>query len=89
MSKFQISQNMRKDLYQVYKTYYECNFLKESTGLSEERQKYVHDEMVDYKLNGLALDDVSYERVMQIKMDMSELCNNVSLNSWQMKWVIT
>lgn len=80
ISKFHISQNMRKDLYQVYKTYYEGNFLKECASLSEERQKYVHDEMVDYKLNGLALDDVSYERVKQIKMDMSELCNKVSLN---------
>lgn len=80
ITKFQISQNMRKDLYNVYKTYYEGKFLEESQNMSEERKKFVNDEMTDYKLNGLNLDCEKYERVKQIKMDLSELCNKVQLN---------
>ncbi len=70
--------NMRKDLYQVYKTYYNDKFILENH--QGETKKYMDDKMTDYKLNGLDLEESSYLKVKEIQMRLTELCNKIQLN---------
>lgn len=80
LSKFTTEQNMRKDLFLKFKYYYENGYQTEKNSFSFERQKYVEDALNDYKRLGMYLDDESYEKVKNIRMELSELTNKFDLN---------
>lgn len=79
LSKFLIDQSMRRDLYEQFKNYYE-NVYPHENNLSDEQKYYIEQQMIDYKLNGVDLNDLDYEKVKQIKMELTELTNNFDLN---------
>jgi len=79
ISKFDIEQSMRKDVYQKFKFWYE-NIYDKSCILLEERISIIEDTNKNYKIMGLDLEDEKYNRVKEIKKELTELCNNFSLN---------
>jgi len=80
LSKFDIEQAMRKDVYQKIKYYYENKYPQEFCNLDEEQISYIEDIIINYKMLGLDLSDDKYERVKEIKKELSELSNDFSLN---------
>lgn len=78
LSKWAIDISMRKDLYEKYK-YYETNKF-ESEKLTEEEQTAFKDMMLDYSLKGLFLNGDNFDRLKEIKKEISELCSQFSLN---------
>lgn len=80
LSKFDIEQSMRKDVYQKIKYYYENIYPQEFSNLDEEQISYIEDIIINYKMLGLDLPEDKYERVKEIKKELSELSNDFSLN---------
>lgn len=80
LSQFRVEQTMRRDLFRQFKHYYNNQYQVEKNNLSSERQKYIEDAMTNYKLAGLDLDDESYNKVKEIKLRLTELCDKFDLN---------
>ena len=73
LEQFDIENNMRKDIYSIYKHYYDNQFQKEKNDLSEEQKSYFEDEMKDYKILGLDLPEDKYNKVIELKKEIVEL----------------
>jgi len=71
---------MRKDIYNVYKHYYDNQYQEEKKVLSQEQISFIEDLMLSYKKLGLDLSDEKYERVKEIKKENAELTSNYDLN---------
>lgn len=71
LSTFSIEQGMRKDVFEVYKKYYEINYLKEKDGLTQEQNKLMEKIMIGFKMKGLYLDEESSEKVKEISKRIS------------------
>ena len=80
IEQFDIENNMRKDLYTVYKYYYDNQYQTEKSTLNEEQINYMEDLIINYKKLGLDLPDEKYNRVKDIKKEISELTSAYSLN---------
>jgi Zn-dependent oligopeptidase len=80
LEQFEIENNMRKDIYSIYKHYYDNRYQTEKSSLTSEQIKYFEDTMLDYKQLGLDLDDETYEKVKEIKKEISELSSKYQLN---------
>jgi Zn-dependent oligopeptidase len=84
MTKFDIEQSMRKDVYEKFKFWYEYIYKVERISYDEscleERTAIIEDANRNYKMMGLDLEDDKYNRVKEIKKELTELCNDFSLN---------
>lgn len=80
LSTFSIEQGMRKDVFEVYKKYYESNYLKEKEYLSQEQNKLMEKIMIGFRMKGLYLDDESSEKVKEISKQMSILATDYQQN---------
>jgi len=80
ISKFNIEQSMRKDIYQKFKYWYENIYPIEKNSYTEEKISIIENTNKSYKIIGLDLEDDKYNRVKEIKKELTELCNNFSLN---------
>ncbi len=76
-SKFNIEVSMNRDLFKIYKLYYDTNFKTETNA---ERIKFIEDGMLKYKSLGLNLPEEQYNKVKEIRMKLTELCNKYDLN---------
>jgi Zn-dependent oligopeptidase len=79
LEQFSIDNGMRKDIYEVYKHYYNNQYQKEKNTLTQEQISYLEDTMLGYKKLGLDLDDEKYEKVKEIKKEISELTSDYGL----------
>jgi len=73
LEQFDIENNMRKDIYSVYKHYYNNQYQREKNDLSEEQKSYFENEMKDYKILGLDLPEEKYNKVIELKKEIVEL----------------
>lgn len=80
LSQFSIEQNMRKDSFEKFKHYYYNQFLEEQKSFTAERIRYMEESMKSYRMDGMELDDEKYEKVKEIKKEISKLSNDFSLN---------
>ena len=80
LEQYNINNNMRKDIYNCYKFYYNNTYPNEISKLTIEQQNYMKVMMQDFKKLGLELDDESYNRVKEIKNELSELTSTYELN---------
>jgi thimet oligopeptidase len=80
MSKWAIDMGMRKDIYDKIKYYYENQFVEDEARLTSEQRKYLDDMMIGYSLKGFDLMEEQYNRVKEIKKEISELCANFEQN---------
>jgi Zn-dependent oligopeptidase len=80
IEQYNINNNMRIDLYNLYKYYYINTYHFESQNLSDEEKIFFQKTMKDFKKSGLELDDGAYERVKEIKNELSELIASYELN---------
>ena len=79
LNQFDIENSMRKDIYSVYKNYYDNQYQTEKS-LTSEQIKYFEDMMLNYKQLGLDLDDITYEKIKEIKKEITELSSKYELN---------
>lgn len=79
-NKFGIDQNMGRDMFAKFKYYYENQFQTEKLQFSSERVKYIEDSWKQYSMDGLNLEDVQFERVREIKKELSEMSSKFSFN---------
>ncbi len=79
-SAFSIEQSMRKDVFEVYKTYYETNYKSEQDKLTEEQNKLVEKTMIGFKMKGLYLDEETSVKVKEISTRMSILATDYQQN---------
>ncbi len=80
LSTFSIEQGMRKDVFEVYKKYYESNYLKEKDRLTQEQNKLMEKIMIGFRMKGLYLDEESSEKVKEISKKMSILATDYQQN---------
>ena len=80
LSKFDIEQSMNKDVYNKFKYWFENIYPKEKVNLDEEHITFIEDTNRNYKMIGLDLEETKYNRVKEIQKELTELCNDFSLN---------
>ena len=80
LEQFSIDNGMRKDIYNVYKYYYDNQYQEEKKTLTQEQISFMEDMMLSYKKLGLDLSDEKYARVKEIKKENAELTSNYDLN---------
>jgi len=80
LEQYNINNNMRRDIYNCYQFYYVNTFPKESSILTDEQKSYITQIMLEFKKLGMELDDESYNRVKEIKNELSELTSDYELN---------
>ena len=73
LEQFDIENSMRKDIYSIYKHYYENQYKKEQNNLSQEQKSYFENEMKEYKILGLDLPEDKYNKVIKLKKEIVEL----------------
>ena len=80
IDQFAIDNGMRKDIYNVFKHYYDNQYQIEKNKLTPEQQSYMEDVMLGYKTLGLDLPNEKYEKVKELKKEISELTSDYELN---------
>lgn len=80
IDQFDIENDMRKDLFELYKYYFENQYQEEKKVLNEEQISYFENKIKDYIRIGLNLPTREFERVKIIKKQLSELTSNFELN---------
>ena len=80
IDQFDIENDMRKDLFELYKYYYDNQYQEEKKVLNEEQISYFENKIKDYIRIGLNLPTREFERVKIIKKQLSELTSNFDLN---------
>lgn len=80
LEQYSIENNMRKDIYNIAKYYYENQYKIEQSKLSDEQKSYFEDIMKNYKHSGLDLPDNKYNRLKDIKKEISQLSSQYELN---------
>ncbi len=80
IEQYGIDNSMRKDIYKIYKFYYENQYQQNKANLTIEQKSYIEDMMINYKKLGLDLSDDKYERVKEIKKEIADLTSQYSLN---------
>lgn len=80
LTQYNIDITMRKDLYKINKHYYDNQFKLEKYKLTIEQISYFEDVMKMYNKLGLDLSDDRYERVKNIKKEISQLTTDFELN---------
>lgn len=78
LNQFSLDQFMRRDVYQVWKSYYDNEFRNEA--LTPEQTYYFHKTMRILKNNGMELPDDKYARVKAIKSQLIDLESKYNTN---------
>lgn len=91
LSEYIIEQSMRKDLFEKFKYYYYNQYQTEKETFTQERIRYVEKTMKSYRMNGLELPDEKYERVKELKKQISNMSINFSqnLNNYNKEFILT
>ena len=91
LSEYSIEQSMRKDLFEKFKYYYYNQYQTEKETFTQERIRYVEETMKSYRMNGLELPDEKYERVKELKKQISNMSINFSqnLNNYNKEFILT
>jgi Zn-dependent oligopeptidase len=91
LSEYAIEQSMRKDLFEKFKHYYYNQYQTEKETFTKERIRYVEEAMKTYRMNGLELPDEKYERVKELKKQISNMSINFSqnLNNYNKEFILT
>jgi len=80
LEQYNINNSMRKDLYNCYQFYYLNTYPNESSKLTDEQKNYMTQTMLEFTKLGLGLDNDAYNRVKEIKNELSELTSSYELN---------
>lgn len=90
LSEFAIEQSMRRDLFAKFKHYYYNQFQTEKQIMTAERVRYIEEAMKSYRMNGLELPDEKYERVKELKKQISTHSINFSqnLNNYNREFIL-
>jgi Zn-dependent oligopeptidase len=91
LSEYAIEQSMRKDLFEKFKYYYYNQYQTEKVNFTPERIRYIEETMKSYRINGLELPEDKYERVKEIKKEISTMSINFSqnLNNYNKEFILT
>ena len=91
LSEYGIEQSMRKDLFEKFKHYYYNSYQIEKKTFTPERIRYIEEVMKGYRMNGLELPDEKYERVKELKKQISTMSINFSqnLNNFNKEFLLT
>jgi Zn-dependent oligopeptidase len=80
LTQYNIDNYMRKDLYKINKYYYDNQYKLEKANLTTEQISYIEDAMLSYKKIGLDLPEDKYNRVKDIKKEISQLTTEYEQN---------
>jgi thimet oligopeptidase len=80
LTQYTIDISMRKDVYKIYQYYYDNQYKLEKSKLTIEQISYFEDIIKMYKKQGLDLPDDKYERVKNIKKEITQLISEFELN---------
>jgi len=80
LTQYNIDNSMNKDLYKIYKSYYDNQYKLEKPSLTIEQISYIEDIIKNYSKLGLDLPDDKYNQVKEIKKEISQLTNEFELN---------
>lgn len=91
INQFDIEQNMRKDLFEQFRYYYYNQFQQDKLIFSEERNRYIEKAMQQYKIIGLELENSKYEKVKELKKEISTLCTNFgnNMNNYNKEFILS
>lgn len=91
LSEFAIEQSMRRDLFAKFKHYYYGQYQSEKKTFSAERIRYIEKAMENYRMNGLELPYDKYEKVKELKKQISVLSISFSqnLNDYNKEYILT
>ncbi|KKP24724.1 MAG: hypothetical protein SZ59_C0001G0042 [candidate division TM6 bacterium GW2011_GWF2_28_16] len=70
LDKFAIDTFLNREIYKAFKDYFDLNFKKED--LDSEQKYYVQESLSDYKRAGFDLPDNEFEKIKQIKKEISQ-----------------
>jgi thimet oligopeptidase len=80
LEQYSIENSMRKDIYNIVKYYYDNQYKIEQDKLSDEQKSYFEDIIKEYKHSGLDLPNDKYNRLKDIKKEISKLSSQYELN---------
>lgn len=80
LTQYSIDNSMRLDLYKINKHYYDNQYQQEKSSFTKEQISYVEDAMLAYKKIGLDLPEAKYNRVKEIKKEITQLTTEFELN---------
>ena len=80
LAQFSIEQNMRKDVYKVYRHYYDNKFQTEKQNLYPEQIRYVEKALLNLDLLGLNLLDEEHNRVKECSKLLAECSQKFNKN---------
>lgn len=80
LTQYNIESSMRLDLYKVNKYYYDHQYKLEKNNLTKEQISYIEDAMIGYKKLGLDLPEEKYNRIKDIKKEITQLTTEYELN---------
>lgn len=80
LTQYSIDNSMRLDLYKINKYYYDNQYQQEKSSFTKEQISYVEDAMLAYKKIGLDLPEAKYNRVKEIKKEITQLTTEFELN---------
>jgi thimet oligopeptidase len=80
VQQFDTEQGMRKDLYLQFMNYMNSNYNVEKDLLTNEQKKYLEKNLINYKMLGLHLPNDEYERIKEIKKQITKMANDFDMN---------
>lgn len=80
LSKWSIEQSMRKDIWSKYRAYELGNWIEESKYMNQEAKSYFINMMLDYETKGMCLPEDQFNRLSEIKKEISDLTSKFSQN---------
>lgn len=80
LEQFYIENSMRKDVYAVFKRYFQTQYLADLPSLTPEQISYFTDIMDSYEHAGMELSDADYTRVKAIQKEIADLATQYQAN---------
>jgi len=80
LTQYNIDNSMRRDLYKIFKCYYDNQYKVEKYSLTKEQISYIEDIILGCKKLGLDLPEEKYNKVKEIKKEITQLTTEYELN---------
>ena len=80
LTQYNIDNSMRRDLYKIFKCYYDNQYKLEKNKLTKEQISYIEDIILGCKKLGLDLPEEKYNKVKEIKKEITQLTTEYELN---------
>ena len=80
LTQYNIDNSMRRDLYKIFKCYYDNQYKLEKDKLTKEQISYIEDIILGCKKLGLDLPEEKYNKVKEIKKEITQLTTEYELN---------